>query len=152
MKPYRILVAFPRDPLRSKVVRLLEEMQDIIVVAQASDAVEVLLYERISHPDMIILDTSFPSISGSKLASVIRQIVPDTKLLFVARREEGEGTLLSRVEHGYSWLYEEELDLSLPDVVGRFVSEKARSALSGRVTENNSTHLSDEMITIPWPM
>jgi two-component system LytT family response regulator len=70
----RVIVADDELQARKRVVRLLEEMPDVEVVAACATAEEVLVRLPTARPDVLVLDISMPGIGGLEL----RARLPDT--------------------------------------------------------------------------
>ncbi len=88
--PYQIVLADDHVLLRQGLKRLIEEMGDLDVVAEASNGLELLdLLKRIT-PQMIILDISMPKLGGLEAARVIKMTYPKIKILILSMHKTQE--------------------------------------------------------------
>jgi YesN/AraC family two-component response regulator len=55
-----------------------------VVVWEASDGVEAVEKARKLHPDLIMLDIGLPKVNGIEAARQIRQLAPNSKILFTS--------------------------------------------------------------------
>lgn len=80
----RVVVADDELQARKRVVRLLEVMPDIEVVAACANADEVLQRYAELRPDVLVLDISMPGLTGLELHARL----PDATVIFVTAYAE----------------------------------------------------------------
>lgn len=80
----RVVVADDELQARKRVVRLLEAMPEIEVVATCSSATEVLARYAELAPDVLVLDISMPGLTGLELHAQL----PDATVIFVTAYAE----------------------------------------------------------------
>lgn len=80
----RVVVADDELQARKRVVRLLEAMPDIEVVATCASADEVLQRYAELRPDVLVLDISMPGLTGLELHARL----PDATVIFVTAYAE----------------------------------------------------------------
>ena len=64
----RIIIADDEAPARRKLLRLLREHGDIVVVAEAANGSDAIDLARIHRPDLLLLDVQMPDIDGIEVA------------------------------------------------------------------------------------
>ena len=83
----RILIADDSDMVRRGVVRILASVTNWEVCGEARDGSEALRKARELLPDLILLDISMPGINGLEVARLLRQEVPETKILVISQHD-----------------------------------------------------------------
>jgi two-component system response regulator NreC len=83
----RILIADDNDTVRRGVVRLLSSETGWKVCGEARDGSEALQKARELRPDLILLDVSMPSMNGLEVARLLRQELPESKILVVSQHD-----------------------------------------------------------------
>ena len=120
----RILIADDNDIVRRGVRGILARVANWEVCGEARDGSEALRKARELLPDLILLDISMPGTNGLEVARVLRQEVPETKILVISQQDPIQ--LLPRaIEAGaHACLDKSRLD---PDLVRPWrVSEEPR--------------------------
>ena len=87
MATMRILIADDNDMVRRGVVRILASVTNWEVCGEARDGSEALRKAREILPDLILLDISMPGINGLEVARLLRQEVPETKILVISQHD-----------------------------------------------------------------
>jgi DNA-binding NarL/FixJ family response regulator len=82
----RILIADDNDGVRRGVVRLLSET-GWKVCGEARDGSEALQKARELLPDVILLDFSMPGMNGLEAARLLRQELPQAKILVISQHD-----------------------------------------------------------------
>lgn len=83
----RILIADDSDMVRRGVRRILSSEATWEVCGEARDGTEVLLKARELLPDLILLDVSMPGLNGLEVARLLRQEVPEAKILVMSQHD-----------------------------------------------------------------
>jgi DNA-binding NarL/FixJ family response regulator len=81
----RILVVDDHEAFRQFVCFSLEKRREWQVVGEASDGIEAVHKAEKLQPDLILLDIGLPSLNGIEAARRIRQLAPDSKILFLSQ-------------------------------------------------------------------
>ncbi len=76
--------------VRQGLVALLQDAPDIEIVAEAGDGNAAIDLARTHLPDVALLDISMPGMNGLEAAQKIREVSPDTKLLFLTMYADDE--------------------------------------------------------------
>lgn len=99
----RILVADDFAPWRAKVRRILRGRPEFQIVSEASDGLEAVEKAGELRPDVVLLDVGMPDLSGIEAAERIRQVSPESKIVFVSQNasEEVISAALAAGAEGY---------------------------------------------------
>ena len=79
----RVLVVEDFDGWRDCIVEKLRENPRLRVVDFASDGLEAVRKAAEVRPDLILLDINLPSLRGIEAARQIRELVPESKIIFL---------------------------------------------------------------------
>ncbi|MBI5118154.1 response regulator transcription factor [Candidatus Poribacteria bacterium] len=90
MKPYRIVLADDHALLRQGIIRIVRELEDVVIVGETGDGVTLLELVKKTVPDMAILDISMPRLGGIEAAREIRNTFPEIKTLILTMHKEKE--------------------------------------------------------------
>ena len=82
----RVLVVDDYEPWRRFVCAALQKRPDLKVIGEASDGAEAVRLAQGLKPDLILLDVGLPSLNGIEAARQIRELSPDSKILFVSEQ------------------------------------------------------------------
>jgi len=136
MNPYRVVLADDHAMFRQGVIKILQDVDGLEVVGEASDGFELLEVAKETTPDMVILDISMPNLRGLEATREIKTILPNIKVLILTmfRSKEYVYGAISAGAEGY--LLKEDADTELFVAVekirqgGRYISP----ILSGELT------------------
>ncbi|HYQ73262.1 MAG TPA: UvrY/SirA/GacA family response regulator transcription factor [Gammaproteobacteria bacterium] len=76
------------DLVRSGIRRLLEDVRDIKVMAEAENGEEAIRMVRRHAPDVILMDVSMPGIGGLEATRKIIRSLPDMKIIVVSIHDD----------------------------------------------------------------
>lgn len=79
----RLLLADDQELIRSALVALLDLEEDFSVVASVARGDEVVEAAKTSSPDVALLDIEMPGIDGVAAAAILREQVPNCRVLIV---------------------------------------------------------------------
>lgn len=90
MSPVRVLVVDDFEPWRRLILACLHKRPGLFIHCEASDGIEAV--EKAGHlqPDLILLDIGLPKLNGFEAAKRIREIAPQSKILFVSQESSSD--------------------------------------------------------------
>lgn len=90
MNAYRIALADDHVVLRQGMRRIIEETGEMEVVGEAGDGLELINLLNETVPDMVVLDSSMPNLSGIGAISEIKRLHPGMKALVLTMHRDKE--------------------------------------------------------------
>jgi two-component system invasion response regulator UvrY len=79
----RLLLVDDHELVRTGIRRLLEDMPDIEVVAEAASGEQAISIVRNEQPDVVLMDIHMPGIGGLEATRKLMQIAPDLRVIVV---------------------------------------------------------------------
>lgn len=90
MSPVRLLVVDDFEPWRRFIFSQLHEQLGLRIIDEACDGVEAVVKAGELQPDLILLDIGLPKLNGIEAARQIRELAPQSKILFVSRESSSD--------------------------------------------------------------
>lgn len=87
--PLRVLAVDDFEPWRSFVSASLQQL-DLQTFLEVSDGLEAVYKAESLRPDLILLDIGLPTLNGIEAASRIRNVSPDSRILFLSEESSPE--------------------------------------------------------------
>jgi DNA-binding NarL/FixJ family response regulator len=87
---YGIVLADDHVMLRNGIKKIIEESDDMKVVAETGDGLELLNLLKNINPHMIILDISMPNLRGIEAAHEIKMVYPEIKIVILTMHKKKE--------------------------------------------------------------
>jgi DNA-binding NarL/FixJ family response regulator len=84
----RLLIVEAQRLFRQSLRLLLEREQDVAAVMEATDGREAYRLALEHKPDIVLLDVDIPQLDVESVTKLIRQHLPDTRVLLLARYDE----------------------------------------------------------------
>ena len=113
----RILIADDHGIVRSGLRMLLEQQEDIEVIAEASDGAEARDIAIRERPDLAILDVKMPKLTGLQATREIREQAPDVAVLILSMYDD-ERYLFEALKAGASgYVLKTQADVDLLEAV-----------------------------------
>jgi DNA-binding NarL/FixJ family response regulator len=86
----RVLLVDDFKPFLQFLCSTLGKKPEIQIVGQASDGLEAVRKAEELRPDFIVLDIGLPSLNGIEAARLIRNVSPNSKILFLSNESSDE--------------------------------------------------------------
>ena len=86
----RILVVDDCEPWRRFVSSTFQKQQGLQILIEVSDGLEAVYRGEDLRPDIIVLDIGLPTLNGIKAAQRIREVSPNSKILFLSEENSPE--------------------------------------------------------------
>jgi DNA-binding NarL/FixJ family response regulator len=90
MRRIRVLLAEDHTLVRKGLRALLDEADEITVIAEASDGREAISKVEERNPDVILMDISMPTLSGLEATRQICEQIPEAKILILTVHSSAE--------------------------------------------------------------
>ena len=84
MAPLRILIAEDHVLMRAGLRLLLEQMNEVVVVAEASDGAEALRLFALHRPDIAVLDIAMEPLNGLEVTVRVKTEWPEVRVLMLS--------------------------------------------------------------------
>lgn len=99
--PLRIVIVDDHALLRMGTRQILNEAEDMEVVAEAADAAEALDAVRATRPDVVLVDIRLPDRNGIEVARTVVQQSPATKVVILSAYDD-EDYVRAAIDAGVS--------------------------------------------------
>jgi DNA-binding NarL/FixJ family response regulator len=86
----RVLVVDDNEPFRRFVRTTLGTRPELLIIGEASDGLEAVQKAEELQPGLIVLDIGLPSLNGMEAARRIRELSPNSKILFLSQESSVE--------------------------------------------------------------
>jgi DNA-binding NarL/FixJ family response regulator len=86
----RILLVEDFEPFRRFIRSQLQPRLDLEVIAEASDGLEAVHVAEQLQPDLILLDIGLPKLNGIEAARQIRNLCPESKIVFLSQESSAD--------------------------------------------------------------
>jgi DNA-binding NarL/FixJ family response regulator len=96
MPAKRVLLVDDNAVVRSFVRQLFEFQSDFEISGEAENGREALKEAKKLKPDLIILDLIMPIMNGFDAAPLLRQLLPETRIILFTQQEGSEVERLAR--------------------------------------------------------
>ena len=90
MEPIRVLLVDDHTLFRKGLASLIEPLEDMAVVGEASDGQEALDKARKLMPDLVLMDIHMPGWHGLKATQLIKEEMPYVKIIMLTVSDEDE--------------------------------------------------------------
>ncbi len=86
----RVLVVDDYEPWRRFVSSTLDQHPEFLIVCEVADGLPAVEKAQELHPDLILLDIGLPKLNGIEAARRIREVAPNSKILFISENRSPE--------------------------------------------------------------
>jgi two-component system, NarL family, invasion response regulator UvrY len=86
----KVLLADDHSIVRDGLRRIVEESEDMQVIAEAADGREAIEQVHKTSPDVAIIDISMPGLDGLEVINQLKLYYPDLPILILTMHEEGQ--------------------------------------------------------------
>lgn len=87
MDSMRILIVDDHEAIRRSLRLLLSSRGDWVVCGEAVDGLDAIEKAKSLHPNIVLMDISMPRMNGIEATRIIRQEVPESKIIVVSQNE-----------------------------------------------------------------
>lgn len=146
----RVMLADDHAAVREALAVLVNSQPDMQVIAQAGDGDEAIERARQARPDIAVLDVSMPGMSGLEVTTVLRDALPQTRILMLTRHGEYHHVqeLLRAGANGYVLKQSSSEEL----LKAIRVVASGKSFLDPLVAEQITQHYAADLDTHPRPI
>ncbi|HKA43127.1 MAG TPA: response regulator transcription factor [Burkholderiales bacterium] len=93
MKALRVILADDHTLVRAGLRSLVEQLNNVTVVAEAKDGHEVLTLAGTHHPDVVLMDLSMPGMNGLEAALRLKKEHPQVRIIVLSMHASEEYVL-----------------------------------------------------------
>jgi DNA-binding NarL/FixJ family response regulator len=90
LKDYSIVVADDHAMFRQGLKLIIDQLDDVAIVGEASDGLQLLELLRKATPDLIIMDISMPNLRGLEATREVKRLYPRVKVLILTMHKKKE--------------------------------------------------------------
>ena len=140
----KVLLADDHSIVRAGLRRIVEESDDMVVVAEAADGREALRLVRDTRPDVAVIDISMPDVDGLEVIARLQHEVPKLPLLILTMHVEQQYVVRAIEAGAMGYVTKqaapEQLVTAIRKVYAgmRFLTEEATEMLALRVAKGHS--------------
>jgi DNA-binding NarL/FixJ family response regulator len=99
----RALVVEDFEPFRRFIRSMLGRNPELYVIAEVSDGIEAVRKAEELQPNLILLDIGLPRLTGIEAARRIRQLSPESKIIFLT--QESSADIVQEAISSGAWGY-----------------------------------------------
>jgi len=140
----KVLLADDHSIVREGLRRIVEESDDMVVVAEASDGKEAIHQVRKSRPDVAVIDISMPEIDGLEVLRQLQPEYPELPILILTMHEEQQYIVRAIEAGARGYITKKSAPEQLVNAIRKvyagslYISEEAAEALALRVAKGTS--------------
>ncbi|MBW8009619.1 MAG: response regulator transcription factor [Chloroflexi bacterium] len=112
MQKIRVLLADDHTVLRQGIAQVLENQEDMEVVAHANNGNEAVELTRVHEPDVVLIDINMPEMDGVEATQIIKDEFPDIGVLILTMYQKDEH-LVDAIKAGASGYLLKEVEMSV---------------------------------------
>lgn len=108
--PFKILLADDHVMFRRGVLRIIQGLNDVEVVGEASDGLELLRLLKELDPNLVVMDISMPNLRGLEATREIKSVDPKVKVLILTMHKDREYLYHALTAGAEGYLLKEDAD------------------------------------------
>jgi len=134
--PFKILLADDHVMFRRGVRRIIQGIDNVEVVGEASDGLELLRLLKDLDPNLVIMDISMPNLRGLEATREIKSVHPRVKVLILTMHKDREYLYHALTAGAEGYLLKEDADGELISAIetlrkgGTFISPLLSSQMA----------------------
>lgn len=140
----KILLADDHSIVRAGLRRIIDETDDMKVIAEAENGREAIKMAQKYHPNIIIIDLSMPGIDGLELIGLLKTDMPHLPILVLSMHEEDQYIIRAIAAGAEGYITKrsapEQLTKAINEVYigGRFLDDCATAALAVHIARGKN--------------
>lgn len=119
----RILIVDDQQAVLQGVRSLLSSRAEWLVCGEARDGVEAVEKAKLLRPDLVLMDVSMPRMDGLQATRIIRQQVPESKVVLVSQNDPSMVARQATAVDASGYVAKDDLSRQLLPTVDRVVAE-----------------------------
>lgn len=139
----RVVIADDHAVVRQGIRGVLEEVEGLRVVGEASDGDAALALTQEHQPDLVVLDVTMPGKTGLEVARALRDAGSGVRVLMLSMHDEPEYVLEAVRSGAYGYVLKDVTPAELRDAVTAI--HEGREYFATRVTQQLSVGLRQEL-------
>jgi DNA-binding NarL/FixJ family response regulator len=139
----RVVIADDHAVVRQGIRSVLEEVEGLSVVGEASDGHQALAFVADHDPDLVVLDVTMPGKTGLEVAKELRDAGSDVRVLILSMHDDPEYVLEAVRAGADGYVLKDATPAELREAVGAL--REGRDYFSARVTHQLSVGLREEI-------
>ncbi len=150
----KVLLADDHSIVREGLRKVLEDSNEIRVIAEADDG-EIAFDQVVAHqPDVAVIDISMPGMDGLEVVTRMSSYCPEIPVLILTMHEEDQYVIRAIEAGAMGYLTKQSAPEQLVaavkkiDAGGRYLTEKASEALALRVIRGNKSKTLTEALSL----
>ncbi|MEE4355156.1 MAG: response regulator transcription factor [Desulfococcaceae bacterium] len=150
-KKIRVLLADDHSIVRAGLRRIVEDSEDMEVVAEASDGREAIRQVLAILPDLAVIDISMPGIDGLEALNQIRSHLPDMKVIILSMYEEEQYVIRAFEAGARGYISKKSVPEQLTDAIRKvyagspYITPEAAEMLALRMARGDARSLPDSL-------
>jgi len=150
----KVLLADDHTIVRKGLRKVLEESNEIEVIAEAANGEAALDEVMNNRPDVAIVDISMPGMDGLEVVTRIKSYCSDVPVLILTMHDEDQYVIRAIEAGAYGYVTKQSAPEQLVAAVkkihsgGRYLTEKASEALALRVIRGNRDQTLTESLSV----
>jgi len=88
IKMIKIILADDHSLVRTGLSRLLEDVDEFTVIAEANNGIDAIARVKEHCPDVTILDINMPKLDGIKTTEILRRDFPELKIIIISMHSD----------------------------------------------------------------